>query len=359
MKYSTAVRHLLATVFLLTVLNGVAEGSDDWDDEDSKDTASIPDPVPVGGARSGSQIAQGQGVASHGSNYAGFNQRCALESEAGIRCNPLIGLTCDMRICKCKNDTVQSDLFSVYTPDVGKCVPVARAVDGWACEYDLQCTSSRKGNYTWCNAGRNMPGRCECLEKDDRGQAVTLIDDVCYVKKEIGSQCTNDLECQATIKGNAVCLGVKSAFGTCDCPGGFYYDPDLNGCFQIGSNEESNCKVNGQCTHESALGELSRCDPKTGKCQCWDTRSSGQSRTAFYKLTKKCFYQRKENEKCDVREECLLGWDRNADCLPHPAYNNEKVCQCPAGETCAAGTSITATFSLLALTVLAFLLKSM
>jgi len=152
-------------------------------------------------------------------------------------------------------------------------------------------------------------------------------------------------------------LGLKQvAFGTCSCAGGYSFDPLLAECLEIGTNEESTCKSDRQCDDSQALGSLARCNPTTGKCQCWDTKNNEEF-VAFYRLTKKCYYKRAENQNCDYREECSLGFHRKADCVVHPAYNDEKRCQCPAGESCS-GAHATTTFSILLLIVAAFLVKS-
>ena len=222
------------------------------------------------------------------------------------------------------------DTNEVFISETQACYPIPSSNNSWACEWDAQCRATA-GKYSRC---RLEIGRCECHDTDRKYRGVLSINNTCHIKLEIGGICTSDLSCQQSIPGQSYCIGLTAdpnSQGICNCAHHHYFDKSLEECLKYGT-PGSACKTHFQCNQIQAMGKLSRCSPVTKLCECWDTENDIMEPTGFYQG--KCYYSRQFNEPCTFREECIVGYHKNANCLLHETYRNETVCQCTEGEKC-------------------------
>ncbi len=308
-------------VFLLLLgifLAGVEVEEDPVDFDTSEETVSTDDP------------SEGQGR-SH-STFVGYNESCAPADT--VQCDPGKNIFCntDSSTCECAIDRLLkpgANASAVYSSVRDKCFEISTRHDGWACEVDEQCWGSQYGELSRC-----WNGVCECHSKD--GYQVVKVNDACLLKKSIGDSCTSNKDCQS-IPGSTRCLGLllSASKGICQCSEDHFLDERLAECLGFGYND-SPCKSTTQCQHSEGLGELSRCNEASKRCECWDTREN-ENRTekedaGLY--LKKCFIKKGYGESCRLREECAAGYHEEAECLPHKSYHDEKVCRCPEGKEC-------------------------
>lgn len=209
----------------------------------------------------------------------------------------------------------------------GDCIP-------YNCTRDEECQSGSPGPYSRC---RREFAECECFHK---GRYSVAINNTCLPVKTQGDACTAHVQCKS-IRGQSECLGMSSSrhgVGICGCPITNFYHKDRNECLPIRNSEGSACKLGIQCSHPRGLGKLAICDERTRSCRCWDTVGGGNAKTGWHEG--KCHYSREANENCENREECIVGYHPNADCLPHESYRNETVCTCPENENCDASQQL-------------------
>jgi hypothetical protein len=246
---------------------------------------------------------------------AGFRESCA-----DVQCNPNKNLVCLKGDEKCGCE----EGFD-FDKSREECLILPTAQNDFACLTDYQCHESTYGLLSRCSEGQ-----CQCFDETyERKVILRTQDNICFKVMEVGDRCTSDLECNATIPGEAACLGLEStnAAGFCTCAVGHIFDPAIRECLKLGK-VGSPCKTSLQCQDSSALGKLSRCNNNSEVCECW----AGKERVSG--LDGRCFLSRAVNETCDSTEECMLGFHKNSECLWHEAYNFEKVCQCSPGKEC-------------------------
>jgi len=146
------------------------------------------------------------------------------------------------------------------------------------------------------------------------------------------------------MKHNSVCsAAIDPVYGnltqTCQCFKGYVWDNLVAECLKIADKGlSSDCKSAKQCT-VSPMGELSRCNDDTKKCECHDPKNPGQDNVAFYEKTGTCFEKKFWNSTCTSDDECKASISTNAECLPQKdeGFGGSMllICQCPAGKKCA------------------------
>jgi hypothetical protein len=298
--------------------------------------SALPEPSPTLQSNTSDPVNASRTQPGHaGSNVAGHNEACKPNGDTGPEkfCNKAQQLICDNGVCKCDLNTVDPDAPLFYSSSAISCLPIATAKTSWACSDDSQCVNSKYGKYSRCNTTLGIigvDGRCECFDTELKHREVFFVQNSCYLKKILDQTCMNDMECNATISGEAICLGAEigeNKAGVCKCADQHQFESNYKECLKLGTRN-SVCKSDFQCQHEDALGPLSKCHSTSKTCDCWDPVRN----TKFHEG--RCHISRGQNETCTTKLECVLGYHRDADCLEHDSYNGEKVCQCSPGATC-------------------------
>jgi hypothetical protein len=311
-----------------------AENAADPEVSNSPVQQPLEEPTPTASNSTSNASVPLEAKSSQGSNVRNYLESCDPSFRS---CNAARMLVCEDSICKCMVDPLNPGDRLVYGSSSQKCLPKPTSKNGWACSDDTQCMSSSYGQYSRCNTTTgNEFSVCECFDSEKKGRKIALYKNVCYLKKELEETCSSHEECNASIQGEAECLGLDMAAdrkGVCKCAERYEYEPTYNECLRLGFIN-SPCLSDFQCQHELALGPLSRCRDDIKKCQCWDSLGHGQKDTGF--SGGRCYYRRGENQTCTQKIECELGYHKNAACMAHPSYNDENVCQCEEGYTCSA-----------------------
>lgn len=111
----------------------------------------------------------------------------------------------------------------------------------------------------------------------------------------------------------------------CQCQQGYIEEYDK--CLPVIMDLESDCQINAQC--ERGMGPLSRCNPSSNLCECYDTEGNGRNSTVFG--SQRCYFWKTLGDRCDLNEEC------RASISPEKAVRCDvwlRRCVCDEGEVC-------------------------
>ncbi|CAB3369023.1 Hypothetical predicted protein [Cloeon dipterum] len=160
-----------------------------------------------------------------------------------------------------------------------------------------------------CNTVENSECNAEdmCACKDSFVASLTGEKCLAVVDGSLGNPCEENSQCNPKIP-NTECVDNK-----CACKINFVGDINAASCLAYAGYGEE-CKENSQCTAETD-GQVS-CVLVEGKSIC-------QCKPQNHYITPKCWFDRKLNEQCTDKKECILsdGQSDRVDCI-------ENMCTC-------------------------------
>jgi len=141
-----------------------------------------------------------------------------------------------------------------------------------------------------------------------------------FPSKIMSMPCSRNQQCTEKFPDSDCRNGVF-----CQCQKGFLEDFDK--CLPVILDLVTNCSLTAQCAQ--GLGNLSRCNEDTHKCECWDFPGNGKNSTAHGVHT--CYYRKTLGEHCDLHEECKASITPAEDVR---CDVRSRTCVCADGKTC-------------------------